>query len=75
MQTMKVSAKKRNAGFEGIVQLSNLGTTTLEKKDGTTVYDNLTTLRRAAEIVATKYNCNLSFVEPTVKIAAKKTVR
>ena len=75
MQTMKVSVRKRGTGYEGIVQLANLAPTTLEKKDGTKVYENTTTLRRAAELVAMKYNCNLSFTDATIKVAAKKTAK
>lgn len=75
MQTMKVSVRKRSTGYEGIVQLANLAPTTLEKKDGTKVYENTTTLRRAAELVAMKYNCNLSFTDSTTKVAAKKTAK
>lgn len=75
MQTMKVSARKRGTGYEGIVQLANLAPTTLEKKDGTKLYENTATLRRAAEIVAMKYNCNLSFTDSTTKVAAKKTAK
>ena len=71
---MKVSVKKRNTGFEGIVQMPNFATTTLEKKDGTTVYNNVATLRRAAEQIAAKYNCDLYFINVPTKIAAKKAV-
>jgi hypothetical protein len=72
---MKVSVRKRSTGYEGVVQLPNFAPTTLEKKDGTTVYENTTTLRRAAELVAMKYNCTLFFNDSTTKVAAKKTAK
>lgn len=70
---MRVYAKKRETGYEGLVSMPNVGCTKLVKENKSTLYSTLPNLRQAAVAAARRYHCDLVFQdETTKKVAAKK---
>jgi hypothetical protein len=71
---MRVCAKRRENGFEGLVSMPNVGCTKLMKENKCSMYRTLPNLRQAALAAARRYNCDLVFSDETKKVAAKKTM-
>ena len=70
-EKLTVNVKQNKNGYEGTVQLSGLKTTKLTSKTGSTSFPTSSAVKTVARSVGTRLGLEVSYVEPTKKLAAK----
>lgn len=70
--TVNKRTNQGTSGFEGSVQLPGLKATKLARKDGSTLFPNLSALKSTARTAGKKLNLVVEYKEPK---AAKKTTK